>query len=379
MDEGFDALHGLALDDITLISIPFALPVLLPLDRGDEPGAVATLVDVDAYDPNLAAVVTQRWADRGLIYPDDTAYQARLKSRVRVSQSGFDSIGVGGRVALTFASIELYNEDEAFARMIEEGLALGRHAVVKTMPAPAQAASDAGGGDLANAATVFTGIVAAMAAARTGMQLTLSDLGDRLNTPLQAALYAGTGGLEGSQELTGTPKPIALGFTYNSTPVYIGLVDLGDGALPTYQSNWRQILGHSAVRERGVTMTKVTSAPGVGQWRDWPAQGCFQIGFTANGIITCDLRGDAAGGYASTTAQVIQHMLTALGAQFSTSDLDALSFSNLDARMPGEIGWRQGNDPISAVDALEQLLQHCGVWSSGGRDGKLRVATPDRY
>lgn len=379
MNEAFHALHYYALSDFPYVGAAVTLPVLSELTRGDEPASVATLVDVDIFDAGLDAAVTQRFADRGLIYSDDTAYAERLKTRVEVSQSGFDSIGIGGRVAITFSLIELFNEDLVFDASIEQGLSLGRPAIVKTMPAPDQAASDCGGGDLADAAIVFTGIVAAMAASRGGMELTLSDLGERLNTPLQTVLYAGTGGLEGPADLAGSPKPVTLGAPFNTTPVYIGLVDLGDGSLPTYQSNWRQILGHTVVRERGVAMTKVGSAPGVGQWRDWPLDGAFQIGFTANGIITCDLRGDAVGGYAGTTAQVIRRLLTDLGAQFDASEIDDDSFDLMGARLTGEIGWRQGAEAIQAIDALEQVLSHSGVWLSGGRDGKLRLATPDRF
>jgi len=377
MNEGFAAIGYVALANIPFTPTPVTLPIVYPLERGDAPAPVATLIDADMYDTGLDDVVTKLWAERPMIYPDNTVYEARLKSRVEIEQSGLDSIGVGGRVALTISTLELDNADNEFNAPIAQALSLGRRALIRTMPAPEQTPSDCGGGDLANASVLFTGIVAAMSAGRDVMTLTLSDLGERLNVPLQASLYAGTGGLEGTEDLTGVPRPVALGFTFNSTPVYIGLVDLGDGLLPTYQSNWRQILGHIAVRERGVTMTKTTSAPGIGEWRDWPASGAFQLGFTPNGIVTCDLRGDSAGGYRGTTAGVIERMLISLGPVFSPSDIDSISFSDLDARLPGEMGWRRGAEYISAVDAIEEVLAHSGVWLSGGRNGTLRVSAID--
>jgi len=379
VNEGFHAIGFTALADLPFVPEEASVPVISVLERGDPPSAVIVLVEFDTFDTDLDDVTRERHANLGMIYPDNTAYEERVISRVEIAQTGFDSIGVGARVALTISAITMFNEDRVFDQMIEEGLALGREAIVKTMPAPQFAASDCGGGDLANAKTVFKGVVAAMSSAREGMILAIADLGERLNTPFQDDLYEGTGGLEGPEDLKGAPKPVAIGSTFNSTPVYIGLVDLGDGEKPTYQSNSRRILGHSAVRERGVEMTQVFSTPGIGEWRDWSDDGCFQIGFTANGIITCDLHGDASltDGYAGTTARVIERMLTAFGAKFSSSDLDAASFQILEARLPGEIGWRQGADPITAVDALEQLLSHTAVWLAGGRDGKLRVSVVD--
>lgn len=293
MNEGFHAIGFVSLCDLPFVPVTATIPTQSILVRGVVPSAVLTLLEFDSFNTLSESVERQRFANFGAIYPDDTFYAQRIMGHVEVAQSGFDSIGVGGRLALTVSMIQMFNDDRALDEMSEEGLALGREVIVKTMPAPDFSASDCGGGDLANASIMFTGVVAAMSSSREGMTIGLSDLSERLNVPLQSEFYLGTGGLEGPADLKGAPKPISLGFTFNQTPIYIGLVDFGDGDLPTYQSNWRRIQGHVAVRERGVTMVKVFSAPGIGEWRDWPIYGCYQLGFTADGIITCDVRGDA--------------------------------------------------------------------------------------
>lgn len=378
MNEDFRPIGYLPLSDYDLGLVASNLAVPDEIEKGAPPSAIVTLIDLDAYDPNIDAVVTHRFSERGMIYPDDTFYETRLKSRVTISQSAIDSIGLGGRVAASLSQMVLYNEDNALDAMERLGLALGRAATVRTMPAPVPSASDCGGGALSGAAIVFTGITASMTPSRDGMILVLSDTSERLNTPLQTDLYGGTGGLDGTADLAGAPKPVAFGWTFNSTPVYIGVIDLGDGAKLTYQSNWRRIRGHLAVREKGVAMTEVSASPDIGQWRDWPEIGCFQLGFTPNWIVTCDLRGDApSGAYAGTTADIVARLLTSLGPQFDASELDAASFAEVNQRIPGEIGWRQGAFPIAAVAALEQILAHCGVWLAGGRDGKFRLAVID--
>jgi hypothetical protein len=191
---------------------------------------------------------------------------------------------------------------------------------------------------------------------------------------LQANIYDGTGGLGGPPELAGKPKPVSFGWRGNITPVYIGQIDLGDGVRHTYQSHWRKIFGHLTVRERGVVMAQTSSVPGVGEWKDWPAFGCFQIGFSPNGIVTCDIRGDAAPTYAASHAQIIQRVLSTLGPRFTTAEFDQESFALVETQILGEAGWGFGAEAISAADAIEQISSESGIWVIGNRAGQMRLA-----
>jgi hypothetical protein len=210
--------------------------------------------------------------------------------------------------------------------------------------------------------------------------LAISDLSHRLNVPLQRNLYDGTSGLGGGAELKGLPKPILLGYCYNFAPVYLGAINFGDGSLETYQINWRDHNDVKVVRESGATLTEVTGvAPTTGQWRQWDVHGCFQLGFTPAGVITCDANGDdpTTDIYANNTGEVVTRMLTALGPLLSTSDLETSTFTDIDAYMAGEIGWFRGTQEISAGDAIDQILRHAGLRLAGGRNGKLRLTFID--
>lgn len=322
-----------------------------------------------------SAVLTVNYADRGLIFSDNTFYRARLMADAVITQTAIDSLGMGGRIGLTAAQLDLWNGDRALDVIAAQGLATGRTARIRALPAPSPWKSDAGGA-LVDAATAFSGVVSGLAQDGQLARMTLDDLSWRLSKPLQANLYDGSGGTGGTADLAGKPKPLSFGWRYNVTPIYLGLVDLGDGAKQTYQTHWRAIAGHDAVRERGVPMSQTTSAPGVGQWKDWPAQGCFQIGFAPNGVITCDVRGDAVGFYAGSTVQIVQRMLSTLGPLFSDSDFDLGSFGLVETQMLGEVGWGIGTESISAADAMAQLVTQCGIWMIGNRAGKLRLAMP---
>lgn len=331
----------------------------------------------DLLPPDLVsaglAVATARYADRGLIFADHSFYRAGLMGDAVISQSAFDALGMGGRVGLTAAQIELWNGDKGLDLIAAQGRATGRNIRIQTVAATAPWRSDAGG-DLTAAQTAFAGVIAALTPSGQRMQLTLDDMAWRLSKPLQPNLYGGSGGLDGGDDLKGKPKPVSFGWRYNLAPVFLGQVDLGDGAKNTYQSHWRPMAGHDVVRERGVAMAKVDAAPGVGEWRDWPDIGCFQIGFSPNGAITCDARGDAVGFYAATTAQILQRLLTTLGPLFSPAELDLPSFGLVDTQILGEAGWGAGAEVVAAADAVADIAQQQGIWAIGNRAGHLRLA-----
>jgi hypothetical protein len=348
---------------------------VIPLDGFAARDLEAVDILPDDVGGEASGIVTAMYADRGLIYSDNSFYTARLVGDVVIAQTAIDLLGMGGRIGITAAEIELFNGDRAMDGIAADGRATGRAARIKTVAAPTPSRSDAGG-VLANAATAFAGIVGGLTPNGRYMRLGLADFSQKLNTPLQTNFYDGTGGTGGSADLKGKPKPISFGWRYNISPQYLGLVNFGDGAKETYQSHWRQIDGHEAVRERGVAMSQTTSAPGVGQWKDWPSQGCFQLGFTANGGITCDVRGDATGGYVASTVEVIKRVLSSLGPLFSASDFDTDSLAVAGTQILGEMGWGAGTEVVSAAQAIDDLAGHSGLWVIGNRAGKFRMALP---
>jgi hypothetical protein len=324
-------------------------------------------------DLGTAGLVPARWANRALLFDDAVRYTARLRGEVTIAQTALDALTFGGSAAVTASQLTLWNGDRTLDAIAARGLALERGVAIKTLAAPEPNASDVGS-DRDDAVTVFMGRVSSLTPDGWRMQLAVSDLSERLNTALQTVLFDGSGGLLGGANLTGRPQPLSFGWRYNVTPVDLGNVDLGDGALPTYMSHSGSIRGHEAVREKGLAMTQVFVAPSTGQWRDWPSAGCFQLGFSPAGAVTCDVAGSNAPNYTSTHAGIIERLITAYGPALPSADLDAVSFGTVAGQVPGEIGWGVGAEPISTLAAIEQLLASAGIILAGSRAGLLRLA-----
>lgn len=316
---------------------------------------------------------TLRFASAG--YTSGAFYEPRILGEITLGQSAADGFAVGGRVALGVSEIMVADADGFAADLAQLGLSDGRSACVRQIAVTDSRASDFGTA-LASASLPFSGFVRAVD--RVGdfkARIGLADISERLTTPLQPTKYQGTGGIEGGADLKGKPKPVTLGQVFNAAPVFLGNVDLGAGSLPTYQSHWRQIVRHDAIRIRGVAQVIITAGtPTVGQARDYPVAGMFQLGSTPDGDVTADLLGDATPIYVNSTASVIRRILQSLAPGLQDSDFDATSFSFAEVDLAGVIGFYQPAAEISAMAAVDAILAGCGGILASTRSGKIRMA-----
>ncbi len=344
---------------------------------------------------------TLRWATAGYLSaptdsPADTLWEPRLLGDVQISQSAVDAVGIGGILPVGLADIALADADGALADLDRFGTADGRRASITVIPVEDPRASDFGtplaGRDLGMRLDPLTGLSAPARTDpilafvgvtsrvdrnmdRTGT-LRLVDVVERLAVPLQPTKYLGTGGLEGGDELKDKPKSVVLGHVFDMEPIALGDIDLGAGALPTYQFHWREAQAVDAVRIRGVVQTLVGGTPVIGQARAFASLGLFQLGGTPDGSVRCDVRGDAVGGYVSSTAGVLRRLVQSLGPQLGAADIDGTSFAFAETDLPGEIGWCQGAEEITASQAAERIVSACGAVLCGGRGGALRLVDP---
>jgi len=159
--------------------------------------------------------------------------------------------------------------------------------------------------------------------------------------------------------------------------VFLGNLDLGAGSLPTYQSHWRAIAGHDAIRVRGVAQVIVSAGtPTVGQARDYPALGLFQLGAAPDGDVTADLRGDTVPIYVNSIAGILRRMLESLGLAYEAADFDSTAWAFAEADLPGIVGLHQGATATTTLAAAEEILAGSGAMLAAGRGGKLRLADP---
>ena len=333
--------------------------------------AAATLQSLLTLGIATAAYITGPAED-----PPNLLYTPRLYGDIEVSQSGVDAFGIGGRVALGVADIELWDADLSFLGPVAFGTADGRGATIRVVDVVDPRASDFGT-SIGSARIAFRGILQrADHSGGSRARLTITDASERLAVKLQPALFAGTGGLEGPATLKDRPKPICLGVTTNISPVSVGNVDLGLGSLPTYLVNSRAVQDITAIRIRAVAQSIVGIAPTVGEAVVWEDQGAFQLGSSPDGAVTCDVEGDNVGGYVDTTAEIIQRLLQDFGPALADTDIHAESFRRAIDELPGAVGFYQGADEIVTTAAIDRLIAGPGAILCGGRDGAVRLVDP---
>ncbi|MGE5515079.1 MAG: hypothetical protein ACM31D_04585 [Bacteroidota bacterium] len=205
----------------------------------------------------------------------------------------------------------------------------------------------------------------------------LRDRAWRLEVPLQQQLYLGTGGAEGGTELKGKSKPITMGIKRNIRP------DLVDTANLVFKVHDGKINALLAVRDRAVPIADagvdhasyaalVAASITAGTFHTCKAEGLFRVAFLTDGaLVTCDVEGDVFGGvYTNTHAGIAQRlMLTRAG--LPAADVDAGSFAALPS---GPCGFHWGSDrPVTAAQALDEVLSSCGGWWGQDRYGTTRA------
>ena len=375
-----------------------------PRVAGEQPQPAVMLVDMEVHgtapsDPvRVFRVANMGWASGVHDEPASVLWQARMLGDIDMSQSAIDAVGVGGLVALTVVDFELFNQDKALSDAVRYGTADGRSVTIRAADAlpscpvllgadgAVLTAFDSGAvltagnpeASLADFPIGWTGHVRAISASKLHTAtVSAVDVAERLATPLQASRYAGTGGLEGPLALKDAPRPVCLGQVFNIEPIALGNIDLGDGTLPTYQSHWRAIVAHDVVRIRGVAQEMVTGTrPSVGQARDYPALGMFQLGSSPDGAVTADVRGDSVGGYADSTGGILRRLLLSLGPKLSAADLHVTAWDYAEYDLPGVVGWYRGTADLSASEAAQGIVAGSGAVLCGNRNGLLRLFDP---
>lgn len=326
--------------------------------------APATLPDALAYTETIVPfyVSTNGFTSQAADTPAHTHFEGRLVSPFVFQRTILGPNSLGGRAAVGWGELELDNSDGYYNALVRNYAVDGRRAVVKA------------GKDLAAYSTfavVFDGTAEGWRRSGQSVRLRLRDLSWRLEVPLQTALYGGTGGTDGPPSLTGVPKPYAIGYSPNVAPTPLGVIDLGDGALPTYQVSDGAVNAIPIVRIRGVKQTQASVAPAATQYRAWLSQGIFQLGSMPDGPVTCAVQGDAVGGYVYTAADILKRLYTTRGG-LSSSDLNLDSFDQLAYDEPGEIGFYFGSGARPLVaDAIDLVLASIVGYAGADRSNKL--------
>lgn len=207
----------------------------------------------------------------------------------------------------------------------------------------------------------------------------LRDNGYLLEVPVSAATFAGTGGIEGDEDLKGRRKPVPLGFCRNVTPALINrqkwVFAVADAA----------VHGISAVYQRGAALgaagpdyptyeALIAAEVPDGGFVTCLASGLFRVDFIADadvGQTTCDVEGLVVDGvYARSTAEVV----TVLAKRVGGIALDLASFARVQAAQPASVNFFVGvGEETTIAAAMARLAIGIGGWVGFRRSGKLEL------
>lgn len=221
--------------------------------------------------------------------------------------------------------------------------------------------------------------IAGLSISRNVARILPRDRGEVFGRDLQQNLFGGTGGADGHEGLTGSPKPLGYGRVFNASPVLI------DQTNWVYQHNDGPSDSVTALRDRGVALNLAgdypnyaalvaASIPG-GSYATCLAESMERVGAEPAGGVTVDFRGENSGGYVETCGAVLRRLVTTrLGARSlqDPEDIDAVAFSVLDALWSAPIGL-YFTSQISAADAIRQIERSFYGSSFFTRDGRLSV------
>jgi len=207
---------------------------------------------------------------------------------------------------------------------------------------------------------IFNGIVADIAPrGRQALALKLRDKSQRLNTPISEVKLGGTG------EQRDALLPIALGQTFNVTPLLI------NGAILKYQLHAGAIDSIIEVRDNGAPVAFTADL----------AAGTFQLQDAPAGVVTASVRGAAAGGYVDTAAQLVKRLVTNYGKtsdRFNDADLDLTNITAFDVAHQQPLGL-SSTARQNVLAACQMLLSSVGaqlVMSRLGLARLIKVALP---
>lgn len=308
--------------------------------------------------------------------PADTAYDGALIQPLSFRRSIVNA-GFSGLIEAA-GEIEIDNSQGTF----DDALS-GR--TTEDMPVTVRLGRE--GDALADFVTIHTGFCEVEELTRSRIVVPVRDGSRLFDVPLVEDVYAGTGGMEGGEDLAGKTRPLCLGFPENIQPPLL------DRALNLFQVSAGPVQAIPAVYANGVrlyldrdyaTSTELIAASTTnfsedtdhidqGKFATCLAEGVFRLNYNLDGqIITCDVEGDndaADGGFAGTVGEIVRKLATRAG----KADFDEAAFERFESAHGYEAqGWFDVNDGSTIREAMERIAGF-GVWFGDRIDGFFMI------
>src|SRR5215216_2266887 len=229
-----------------------------------------------------------------------TLRRALRLDRSIVTASGF------GRMSQSVGEIELINTAGDYDETIDRFTIDGRRVVIKVGRVDRP---------YATFRTLFDGTATGWHADRDVLRVPLRDNGYKLEVPASPSLYAGAGGLDGGDDLSGKRKPLTFGTVSNISPPLVIpselLYQVHDGPVQAISAVYDRASGLAFQEDHASSALLRSASVLAGRYSTCLAEGHFRLGAAPVGTVTADVEGDKTGGiFASTTAAIVRRLLS---------------------------------------------------------------------
>jgi hypothetical protein len=336
---------------LSVFTNPYAekhyLAVLQPYDPGGSPAGVVSLY----YS-------THGFTTEPGDTPSNTHFEGRLADAITFRRSMFQSGLIGGRSVPGYGVLRLANADGGLDHLAD--YAWDGRAITVMIGTKGDGYSDY--------TTIFEGTAQGIEFDGLELVVQLRDLQHKIDVPMQAALFAGTGGDEGVADLTGRRKPLCYGRCLNITPVML------NAASGTYMAHPGPIEDVDALYVGGVAYTKVGGSPAANQYSVNVSTGVATVGGApVTGQVTCDVKGAKPSTYLTTVADIAKEIVMTQGG-LTSGDLDLTSFTDLNTANSATVGiYINGGSERSILSVLDELTASIGGFYGFDRSGKFAV------
>lgn len=324
--------------------------------------------------PNLYAA-TIPFITRATDTPADQPFLGTLEGSLRVDRSIAGADGYGG-FAQTISEITLINDGEYDDEPTTNSV--NGQSIICTIGEVLK--DDVHGRNVVSPYEDFVDIASLVGERwwvdRSHLTVEARDHAAKLDVPVQTAIYAGTGGLDGDASIAGKRRPYGDGTVRNATPAMVIAAEL------VFQCNAGPVTSITAVYDGGVPLLSTadyataallraaTLVPG--QWASCNAEGYFRLGGDSGETSFLDITVDFTGLH-STTADIIEAVVLA-ATELTSDDLDAWVFEKLNDDQPASRTYYLDSESDETVaDFATKLMRGIGGWWQLSTLGKLQV------
>lgn len=328
------------------------------------------LVEITGYDLTAGTAKTVYFADHDYVTKPSDAnpnriYEGRLANSFTFRRELFGDSRIGGRSIPGYGAIQINNADGVYDHL--QGWSFyGRRCFIRMGDPRRMAYADFG--------TIFDGTIDTADFDDDFVTFKLRSLDFLLDKPLTTSKFAGTGGLEGGDDLKNKTKPACFGIVHDIAPVYLGVVS----GFPTWQvhdSALGPIDDVPQVCDNALPLTKVAGTPSAGQYQVSPSTGTFRTATIPVGTVTCDVRGYKPGGtLLLTMADIAKAIAVDIG---GVGAADAASIAALNALNDASVGYYTGASETTCAVILDAIMNAGGGHWGYSRVGEFNVGRVD--